>query len=215
MFYGRRQGRALKKNKKVLLEDLLPQFQMTIDEGVATCRSSLEGYKEAWLEIGFGTGDHLAHVAEKYPDVLMIGCEPFINGVGSFLGSIEEKNLTNARIFMEEAQSLLQAMPPHYFSKIFLLFPDPWPKKRHHKRRFVTLDNLSLLAKVLKKGGEFLFATDHQEYRLWALEIFSQSKKFQILSVGYEPPVDWVTTRFQQKGAQEGRPAYFVRLGRI
>lgn len=215
MFYGRRQGRAIKKNKKALLEGVLPQFQITLDQGTVKCSSSLGGYKEAWLEIGFGTGDHLAHVAEKYPDILMIGCEPFINGVASFLGGIEGKNVTNARIFMDEAQSLLQTMPLHYFSKIFLLFPDPWPKKRHHKRRFVTLENLALLANVLKKEGEFLFATDHLEYREWALDVFGRSKDFQILSAGMEAPVDWVTTRFQEKGLQEGRPAYFVRLVRI
>lgn len=214
MFYGRRQGRTIKNNKKVLLEEILPQFQITLDQGAVKCSSSLEGYKEVWLEIGFGTGDHLAHIASKYPDILMIGCEPFVNGVASFLGMAAEKKITNARIFMDEAQLLLQIMPPHYFSKIFLLFPDPWPKKRHHKRRFVTLENLSLLAKVLKKGGEFLFATDHVEYREWALDILGQSKDFQILSQGVETPVDWVTTRFQEKGLHEGRPAYFVKLVR-
>lgn len=215
MFYGRRQGRAIKKNKKMLLEEVLPSLQITIDQGVIKYDKSLEGYKESWLEIGFGTGDHLSYLAEKYPNILMVGCEPFINGVGSFLQTIEGKNIENVRIFVEEAQLLLALLPDGFFSKIFLLFPDPWPKSRHHKRRFVTADNLSLLARILKKGGEFLFATDHEDYRFWALEAFYQAKEFQFIYEGVEAPTDWVMTRFQQKGLQEGRPAYFVRLKKI
>ena len=212
MLYGRRQGRALKTGKKVLLDNLLPRIRLTIENDQIVCPASLEGYKELWLEIGFGNGDHLAYLAEKYPHVLMIGCEPFLNGVGTFLSTIEGKQLTNVRLFTEAAQSLLTLLPPETFYKVFLLFPDPWPKKRHHKRRFVTSENLSLLASTLEKGAEFLFATDHEEYREWALDVFKRSADFQINRQGFEVPPEWVETRFQQKGIEEGRPAYFVHL---
>ncbi|MFN7662716.1 MAG: tRNA (guanosine(46)-N7)-methyltransferase TrmB [Alphaproteobacteria bacterium] len=215
MLYGRRQGRALKRSKKNLLEQVLPPIQITVEEGHLKCPSRLDGYGERCLEIGFGNGDHLAHMAEKYPQILMVGCEPFINGVGTFLGMIDEKELQNVRIFTDPAQLLLQSVGPSYFSKIFLLFPDPWPKKRHHKRRFVAPENLSLLAGVLPKGGELLFATDHPDYREWALEVFKQCPDFQIITEGFDPPLDWVRTRFQQKGLDKGWPAYFVRLQRI
>jgi tRNA (guanine-N7-)-methyltransferase len=215
MLYGRRQGRALKQNKKILLENFLPLIQIRIEEGKLTSPEVLEGYQERWLEIGFGNGEHLGYLAEKYPHILMIGCEPFINGIGSFLEKIDKKKLSNVCIFTEEAQSLLQAAPKDCFSKAFLLFPDPWPKKRHHKRRFVSSENVSLLARCLKKGSDFLFATDHKEYREWALEVFKGLENFQIISEGFESPDEWVQTRFQEKGLKEGRPAYFVRLKRL
>ena len=215
MLYGRQQGRAVKSYKKELLEEFLPKIRLTIEEEKVICQTSYNEYKEIWLEIGFGNGDHLAFLAEKYPNILMIGCEPFVNGVGTFLSTIQEKKLSNIRIFMGAAQLLLQVLPKKYFSKAFLLFPDPWPKKRHHKRRFVAPRNLSLLAEVLKKGAGLLFSTDHENYREWSLEAFKACDEFHISSQGFEPPKDWVQTRFQEKGVQEGRRAYFVQLKRV
>ena len=212
MLYGRRQGRALREGKKTLLDELLPTIHLTVNDGALICEAPLTGYKEVWLEIGFGNGDHLAALAEKYPDILMIGCEPFINGVGTFLSTIDEKKLSNVRIFTEAAQILLEAVPSEYFSRSFLLFPDPWPKKRHHKRRFVVPSNLSILGRALKPQAELLFATDHADYREWALEVFEKTQDFEIVSQGLEAPAQWVKTRFQKKGIKEGRPAYFVRL---
>lgn len=215
MLYGRRQGRALREGKKTLLESLLPSLRLTIDQGQLLCETSLMGYKEVWLEIGFGNGDHLALLAQKYPDILMIGCEPFINGVGTFLATIEEKKLSNVRIFTEAAQLLLEVVPSEYFSKSFLLFPDPWPKKRHHKRRFVVPSNLRLLARTLKPQADLLFATDHEDYREWALEVFRNTAEFRITSEGFDAPAEWIQTRFQKKGIHEGRPAYFVQLKKV
>lgn len=211
MLYGRRQGRALKDRKKILLETLLPEISLMIEAGKLSCPIS-SGYEEIWLEIGFGNGEHLAYLAEKHPHVLMVGCEPFLNGVGTFLGTIEDQCLKNVRIFTDAAQILLEAWPSHSISKIFLLFPDPWPKKRHHKRRFVNPPNLALLERVLKKEGELLFATDHLDYREWALDVFSQYQGFDMVYEGFDPPTDWVQTRFQEKGLQEGNLAYFVQM---
>jgi tRNA (guanine-N7-)-methyltransferase len=209
MIYGRRQGRKLSPSRKSLLQDLLPKFQIQVEEGKPY---PLESASDVWMEIGFGTGDHLMLQASRYPNVLMIGCEPFVNGVGSLLGKMAEADTQNIRIFMEDAKILLRALPDESLGKIFLLFPDPWPKKGHHKRRFVSLETLALLWKKLKVEGTLLIATDHPSYKEWIQENLENFSGFERIWEDAGPPKLWVTTRFQEKATKEGREAWFVEL---
>ncbi len=209
MIYGRRQGRKLSPSRKNFLQDVLPKFQIHVQEGEPF---PLEGAGEVWMEIGFGTGDHLLLQATHHPDVLMLGCEPFVNGVGSLLGKMEEAGTQNIRIFMEDAKILLRALPDESLGKIFLLFPDPWPKKGHHKRRFVSQETLALLWKKLKVGRTLLMATDHPGYKDWIQDHLKSFSGFQKIWEGAGPPDLWITTRFQQKAKQEGREAWFVEV---
>ncbi len=209
MIYGRRQGRKLSPSRKSLLQDVLPKFQIQVEEGKPYLP---EPAADVWMEIGFGTGDHLMLQAETYPNILMIGCEPFVNGVGSLLGKMAEADTQNIRIFSDDARVLLNALPDESLGKVFLLFPDPWPKKGHHKRRFVSQKALSLLWKKLKVGGTLLMATDHPGYKEWIQEHLENFSGFEMVWEGAGPPELWVMTRFQEKAAHEGRAAWFVEL---
>lgn len=212
MFFGRRQGRAVKPYKQKLLEEKLPPILLSVQDAVITCPTPFDHFEEAYLEIGFGEGTHLAHLAEKNPGTLVVGCEPFVNGVGACLAKIEEKNLKNIRIYDQPIQTILPFLESGFFSKIFLLFPDPWPKKRHFKRRIVSVVNMRHFLSRLKPGGTFLFASDHEGYRAWALEIFESLDDVQIVHQGFGAPENWVETYFQKKGVKAGRAPYFVVL---
>lgn len=209
MIYGRRQGRKLSPSRKNLLNDVLPKFQIYVEEGKPFL---LEAAPDVWMEIGFGTGDHLMLQAIQHPNILMLGCEPFVNGVGSLLGKMAEAGTENIRIFADDARILLNALPDGSLGKIFLLFPDPWPKERHHKRRFVSQGNFRLLWKKLRVGGTLLMATDHSGYKEWIQEHLKNFPEFEKVWEGAGPPNLWVTTRFQEKAKKEGREAWFVEL---
>ena len=207
--YGRRCGRKLRSSKKELLETLLPKIQISLEEPV-----NIDTYKECFLEIGFGAGEHLALQAEQNPETLMIGCEPFINGVANLLEKIQEGNLTNIRIYPGNALRLLEVLPDHFLNHVFLLFPDPWPKKAHHKRRFVQKENLDLIVKKLAPEGKLLIATDHADYFEWILERVSSYEGLVFLNP--EPktwtdfPELWTQTRFQDKAIHAGRESRFL-----
>ena len=213
MLFGRRQGRAVKAYKQKLLEELLPKIRLSIrDEAEITCETPFDQYKSAFLEIGFGDGTHLVNLAKLHPETLIIGCEPFVNGVGSCLAKIKEEGIENIRLYDQAIQTILPLFGTDFFEKIYLLFPDPWPKKRHFKRRIVTNENMALFLSRLQKKGVFLFATDHEGYREWALDVFSGLKGVERSYEGFSPPGGWVETAFQKKGEQAGRAAYFVSL---
>ena len=212
MFYGRRQGRAIKPYKQKLIAEKLPQIRLFIKDDHLSCVSSFDQFNEAYLEIGFGDGTHLTHLAKLHSEKLIIGCEPFINGVGSCLAKIEEEKLENVRVYDGMVQEIIPCLDANFFSKIYLLFPDPWPKKRHFKRRIISVENMQIFLSRLKPGGAFIFASDHEGYREWALEIFAQLSGVKILYQGENPPQDWVETYFQQKGLKAGREPYFVVL---
>ena len=213
--FGRIKSRKLKPQQATLFDTLLPQIEATD----ARVDIALASGRDLWLEIGFGGGEHLAAQAGKNPEVTCIGCEPFLNGVGSALRHIEDGGLENVLILPGDARPLLDKLPEASVSRIFILFADPWPKARHNKRRFIQPETVSSFARVLKPGGIARFATDWADYADWALERFLASADFdwpaQTQSDWNMPPVDHITTRYETKGLGDCQPVFFdfVRKG--
>jgi tRNA (guanine-N7-)-methyltransferase len=170
-----------------------------------------------WLEIGFGGGEHLAAQAQRHPDVEIIGCEPFLNGVGSLLRHIEEQDLKNVSVLGDDARPLLDRLPDACLGRVYLLFPDPWPKARHHKRRFIQPETVAAFARVLKPGGRWRFATDWADYADWGLRHAQANPHFEWRAESpadwTRPPADHVTTRYETKGLGDCKPVFldFVR----
>ena len=169
--------------------------------------------RDTWLEVGFGGGEHVIHQAAQNPDVGIIGCEPYINGVAMLLGKVRKANVDNLRIYPGDVRDMFDVLPDGSISKAFLLYPDPWPKSRHHRRRFVTPEHLEPLARVLKSGAEFRVATDIKDYVRQTLE--------EVPKAGFEwlansandwrdPWDDWTSTRYEQKALREGRTPNYL-----
>src|SRR5215212_10140989 len=164
--YGRRRGRPLRPGQLHLQETLLPRIAVTPPEtGMLDPASLFEERPEAvWLEIGFGAGEHLAAQAEAHPEIGFIGCEVFENGVARLVAEVARRDLANIRVFPDDARELLDALAPDSLGLVFILFPDPWPKTRHHKRRLVSTATLDRLAVLMRKGAELRLATDDCGY---------------------------------------------------
>lgn len=210
--WGRRQARPLKTYHKDLMTTLLPQIRLTLEAG-----KKIENVPpETWLEIGFGGGEHLAAQAASHPNAHFIGCEPFINGVASLLNHVSENNLQNCQIAIDDARLLLEALPDQSLSCICVLFPDPWPKKRHHKRRIVNDQTVAAFARVLKPGGQLRLATDIEEYAIWMQRAVATCPAFQLnlgerTSIHERPtPQEWPITRYEQKGMKAGRQSAYM-----
>jgi tRNA (guanine-N7-)-methyltransferase len=171
------------------------------------------GKSEVWVEIGFGGGEHMVAMAERYPDVGIIGCEPFINGVAMLLGKIREAGVTNLKVHPSDARDLFDVLPEGSVAKAFLNYPDPWPKARHHRRRFVTQDHLEPLFDVMRSGGEFRVATDIEDYVRQTLQEVPKAG-FEWTAEGpsdwREPWADWQSTRYEQKALREGRTPHYL-----
>lgn len=218
ILYGRRHGKALRKAQKRLVETLLPQIRVAMDDGEISLRKLFSGLdaKEFWLEIGFGAGEHLSWQAGENPHVGIIGCEPFINGVARLLAIIEEKGLENIRIHDDAAEKLLEKLPTASIGRAFLLFADPWPKKAHHKRRFIRPENISALARILENGAELRIGTDHTDYGAWILWHMLQNPDFEWIAESAADwdrrPDDWPATRYEQKAARDGRKSVYYRF---
>ena len=167
-----------------------------------------------WLEIGFGAGEHLAAQAEAHPAVGFIGCEVFENGVAKLLAEIEQHQLSNIRLFLDDARLLLAALSEASLARVFILFPDPWPKLRHHKRRIVSRTTLDALARVMIDGAELRLATDDRGYLAWMLEHTTRHPDFQWLARRpadwRNRPSDWPATRYEQKAIAAGRRPTFL-----
>lgn len=205
-FYGRRKGKPLRRHHLELMEQLLPKLR--VDPGAPMSGA------ETWLEIGFGGGEHLAHQAAVHPDIHFVGAEPFINGVAKLLAEIERRTLSNIRIHDDDARDLLAKLPDASVSRIYLLYPDPWPKARQNKRRFVNADTLKQMARVLKPGGLFLFASDIVDYVEWTLMEVNANSAFKLVSNSAEPFGDWVQTRYEAKARREGRTTRYLEFRR-
>lgn len=212
--FGRIKSRKLKPQQATLFDTLLPGIEAT-DAHVSAALSS---GRDLWLEVGFGGGEHLAAQAAKHPDVTFIGCEPFLNGVGSALRHIEDGGLKNVLILPGDARPLLDKLPEASLSRIFILFADPWPKARHNKRRFIQPETIAAFARALKPGGTVRFATDWADYADWALERFLASPDFTSSNFEWPtqsqadwntPPVDHITTRYETKGLGDCKPVFF------
>lgn len=195
----------------------MPRLRITLPEtGTLPPESLFSGKQNYWLEIGFGGGEHLAHQAGLNPNTGIIGCEPYMNGMAELLRHIDENNLDNIRVYNDDARLLVDLLPDASIERVFILYPDPWPKMRHKKRRLVSTDTLNRLARIMKPGALLRLATDHADYATWMLERLLSHTEFSWTGKEADdwrkPPADWIPTRYEQK-ALAGKPTYleFVR----
>lgn len=173
---------------------------------------------DVWLEIGFGAGEHLAEQAERNPDVGFIGAEPYVAGTAKLLAKISAGNLRNIRVYQSDAREIIDALPDASLGRAFMLFPDPWPKTRHHKRRLISPAILDRLARVMRAGAELRFATDDRSYLVWALERLATHGAFRWMAdspTGWrDRPGDWPQTRYEAKAKRAGRICTYLRFVR-
>ena len=214
-FFGRRKTKSLTARKQKNMEELLPKLLVNISgQTPDNLNEMFETLKNSFqLEIGFGGGERLVDAARKNPDVGFIGVEPFINGMAKMLGEIENYNLQNIRLFDDDAIYLLDWLPDKCLEEVNLFYPDPWPKKRNWKRRFVNDDNLNRIWKVLKENGKFKFASDIDTYVNWTLREVKLNNKFKWTATNADswktPWENWCSTRYEKKAVNEGRvPCY-------
>lgn len=218
--HGRRHGRPLRSGRQRLLQDLLPRIRIDPPPGATLDPAALFAPRPAavWLEIGFGSGEHLAWQAERNPAVGFLGAEHFVNGVAGLLRHIQDRGLENVRIWHGDARALLDVLPTACVERVFVLFPDPWPKTRHHKRRIIQRATLTRLATIMSDGAELRVATDDAAYQRWILERAASHPAFSWLAAGpkdwRERPSDWPPTRYERKAIAEGRRPAFLRFRR-
>jgi tRNA (guanine-N7-)-methyltransferase len=217
--YGRSSGHKLRPAQQQLIDTLLPAIAVPA-EGEIASPVLFGDDRPLHLEIGFGSGEHLAARADLLPDHGFIGCEPFINGVAAALGHIRDRRLANVRIWRGDALDVLRRLPDGALSFVYLLHPDPWPKARHSKRRMINDGPLELIAAKLRPGGELRVATDHPTYLEWALMMMQRhAGRYEWLaqkpSDFLEPPSGWLETRYGAKSRREGRRPYHLRYRRF
>jgi tRNA (guanine-N7-)-methyltransferase len=219
-FFGRRKGHKLRAHQADLIAHLLPRLALDIKAPRTTAPEDLFDPKatELRLEIGFGGGEHLAAEARAFPTAGFIGCEPYVNGMAKILAQIEAHHINNIRLFAGDAAELLAWLLPQSLARIDLIHPDPWPKRRHWKRRFVQDATIAAMARALKPGGEFRFVSDIDDYCAWTLWHLLRSPEFAWTA---ERADDWrlpwpgyTMTRYGQKATREGRVANYLRFRR-
>jgi tRNA (guanine-N7-)-methyltransferase len=210
--YGRIKSRTLRAGRASLVEETLPGLKVDLER-------PLDGSNgEVWVELGFGGGEHLAAQAAAHPEVLVLGAEPFVNGVASLVRHVTDRGISNVRLHPGDGRELLAALPDASVGRVFILFPDPWPKSRHHKRRLINADTVAELARVMKPGAAARFATDWADYIGWTLERFAASPHFAWTAERADdwrlPPADHVTTRYEGKRLGDCAPT-FLEFRRI
>lgn len=218
-FHGRRAGRRLRVGQKALLETLLPRISLTLPAGAEPCAPARffdHDHAAYWLEIGFGGGEHLAAQAAAHPDIGLIGAEPFVNGMVTLLRQVEREQLGNIRVLGDDARPLLARLTPASLARVFILFPDPWPKTRHHNRRLINAANLDHLHRILRADGELRIASDHQGYVAWILRHVLDHGGFHWMAAKADDwrqrPEDWPATRYENKARAKGDPPVFLRF---
>ncbi len=218
LLYGRQQGHKLRKNQQALFDTLLPGLSVGDESGqpidpVAVFDGAVDG---VFLEIGFGGGEHLIARAQQNPARGFIGAEPFVNGVAKILAAIETSETRNIRLHHGDARDIIERLPDQSISGAYLLYPDPWPKKRHNKRRFVNEENIDQLHRILRPGGHFMFASDIPDYVRWTLGRMLRSGGFTWTAESKkdwaEPPEGWPGTRYEAKALREGRRAHYLHF---
>jgi len=220
-FYGRTHGKTLRASQRdALAQDLEPLRLRGVSPAENPGRTPLDlgfaGGRPLWLEVGFGGGEHLVHMAALHPEVHLIGAEPFVNGVAMLLGKIRAAEVTNLSLHPRDVRDLFDVLPDACLSRVFLNYPDPWPKARHHRRRFVTPEYLAPLARVTAPGAEFRVATDIPDYVRQALEeVPSHGFTLERQAGPAEAWHDWTSTRYEQKALREGRTPHYLTFRRL
>jgi tRNA (guanine-N7-)-methyltransferase len=210
--FGRRRGRKPSPRQERLLRDVLPSIAFSAAQPIA------DPSKPLWLEIGFGGGEHLIWQAEHNPEVNILGCEPFEDGVVKVLTAREEKDLRNIFLHMDDARMVLRALPPASIHRAFILFPDPWPKRKHQKRRLISSTLLAELASVMRPGAELRIGTDIADYARTILMAFQSTSDFTWTAT--RPAdwqirrTDWPQTRYEDKAVREGRRSSYLLFHR-
>jgi tRNA (guanine-N7-)-methyltransferase len=216
--YGRSRGKAMRAGQKRLLAEALPRVEIA-PEALSGAQPFAFDAREIWLEIGFGAGEHLIEQAKAHPDIGFIGCELFLNGLAAALAALEREKLANVRLRGGDAVALLDAVPDAYFARVFLLYPDPWPKRRHNKRRVVSDSMIGTLARALKPGGDVRFATDVDDYAGWTLRRFLASAEFRWAAERADdwrtPWPNWRPTRYEAKARKERRGSVYLTFVRV
>ncbi|MEO1293668.1 MAG: tRNA (guanosine(46)-N7)-methyltransferase TrmB [Pseudomonadota bacterium] len=219
--YGRRRSHRLRPGQQHLMDELLPSVSVLRDlapNEPVDVAALFDAVDDFWLEIGFGGGEHLADLAQAHPQIGFIGCEHYIDGVAKMMATIEREELENVRIHPHDARDVLDRLPDGSVGRIYLLYPDPWPKTRHHKRRFVSAENLSAFARVLREGGELRIASDIPDYIRHTLVEMQAQPAFEWLAEcrrdWVEPWEGWKSTRYEEKALREGRRPCYLRFAR-
>jgi tRNA (guanine-N7-)-methyltransferase len=220
-FFGRRKGHKLRVHQAELIEHLLPRLAFDIGQPAPPDLAVLfePSADDIRLEIGFGGGEHLVAEAVAFPKTGFIGCEPYVNGMAKILAQIEAHRIGNVRLFAGDAGEFLAWTPPGSLARIDLIHPDPWPKRRHWKRRFVQDATVAAMARALKPDGEVRFVSDIDEYCAWTLEHFSRSRDFVWTAERARdwrlPWPDYTMTRYGRKAQREGRHAAYLLFRKI
>jgi tRNA (guanine-N7-)-methyltransferase len=215
-FFGRRKGHPLRARQATLFDSLLPHLALDLEMPAPDdLRTLYDGVSDVRVESGFGGGEHLIAEAQRCPDVGFIGIEPFVNGMAKALAAIEERNLQNIRLYHGDATDVLAWLPSASLARFDLLYPDPWPKRRHWKRRFVQDKSVAEIARLMGRGGEFRFASDIPDYVAWTLTRISRSPHFiwtaERADDWRQPWRHWPGTRYEAKAKREGRvPCYLI-----
>jgi tRNA (guanine-N7-)-methyltransferase len=218
--HGRVKGKKLRPGQSRLMEDLLPAVSTPEGDAPIDVTALFGGARDhVVVEIGFGGGEHLADEATASPRTGFIGCEPFVNGVAKMLARIDQGGFSNVRLHKGDALEILKRLPTGGIDRVDLLYPDPWPKWRQRKRRFVSAESLAQIARVLKAGGEFRFASDIDDYVGWTLARMAPMPEFRWIAA---TSADWVNpwpgyraTRYEQKAKREGRPSSYLTFVRV
>ena len=217
-FFGRRKGKKLRAGQDDLVQTLLPAIRVVPGRDLPSQFPNPQA-RETWLEIGFGGGEHLAAQARAHRDVNIIGCEPFVNGMAKLLAVIEQERLDNIRVWDDDVTDLLPTLPDASFDRVYILYPDPWPKRRQRKRRLVSDENLEMLARVMKPGSQLRFASDIDDYIGWVLARALRSPYFRWTATradDWRKPYDgWPGTRYEAKAIREGRVPSYLTLVRV
>lgn len=223
--YGRPKGHDLRPRHARLMADLYPRLAIMPPGHAGGASATINpstlfpaGVREYWLEIGFGGGEHLVSQAQAHPDIGFIGCEPFLNGMASLMAKVEDERLANVRVYRGDAIDVIERLPDASLARVFLLHPDPWPKARHAKRRFVNPGPLAMLARVMRPDAELRLGTDDPTYMRWTLRHLADHKDFEWLA---EQPADWMRrpddwppTRYEQKALKADKAVWYFRFRR-
>ena len=210
--YGRAKGRPLRAAQQALMDEFYPQIEIPADP-ISIAPEHL------WFEIGFGGGEHLVWQAEQNPRIAIWGAEPFINGVAKVVSAISDKNLDNVRLYNGDGRIVMDGLADQSLSRLFVLFPDPWPKNRHNKRRLITERFLEDAHRVLKPGSQFRFASDITDYVDWTLTRLLKNGGYDWSPISRKDwrsrPDEWPQTRYEAKAEREGRPCHYFEFIRL